>query len=101
MHDEGEGTPEDNQLAIHWYGKAASQGEGNAMFNLAIMHMNGEGTPVNTPMAYMLFALCAGQGVEGARNARDIVAEDLSASEVKRAQRAAAEWQLGEPLPTL
>ena len=101
MYDEGEGTREDNGEAIKWYTAAASQGEASAMFNLAIMYMNGEGIRTNNAMAYMLFALSAGQGLEGAREARDVMAEELSASQLKTARRAAAEWTVGEALPSL
>jgi len=41
MYDNGNGTPEDDAQAIHWYRTAAERGHLDAQFNLGAMFDGG------------------------------------------------------------
>ena len=43
MYANGEGVPEDDAEAVHWYRKAAKQGYADAQYNLGLMYDYGEG----------------------------------------------------------
>ncbi len=45
MYAEGTGIPKDEQQAVHWYQKAAADGDGKAIYNLALMYNDGRGVP--------------------------------------------------------
>jgi TPR repeat protein len=41
MYENGQGVPKDEAKAVHWYEKAAEQGEANAQKNLGIAAQKG------------------------------------------------------------
>lgn len=41
LHYHGQGTPEDEKLALHWWKKAAAQGNADAMFQIANAYLFG------------------------------------------------------------
>ena len=45
MYAVGNGVPQDDAKAVHWYTKAAKQGHGNAQNNLGFKYAKGEGVP--------------------------------------------------------
>jgi TPR repeat protein len=48
--------------SMKWYGLAARQGSGNAMFNLGTLYYNGDGVPVDDVQAYAWFWLASHAG---------------------------------------
>lgn len=53
----GHFVPKDYKMAYEWFKIAATRGQHNSMFSLAIMHRKGEGRPVNLPAAYAWYRL--------------------------------------------
>ncbi|HAT30846.1 MAG TPA: hypothetical protein DCW29_08355, partial [Janthinobacterium sp.] len=41
----GHGIAQDSALAMHWFSKAAEQGDAGAQNNLGMMYDNGKGVP--------------------------------------------------------
>ena len=64
MYKEGRGVPQDDQLAVQWYRKAAGQGNANGQFNLVWMYLEGLGVPKNYVYAYMWMDIVS-DGFEG------------------------------------
>ena len=89
MYENGEGVQQDKREAVKWYRLAAEQGEASAQFNLGVMYYNGEGVIQNHKEAYIWFSLSATGGDEDAKENRDIVAQDISASEIRQAKKEA------------
>ena len=94
MYDEGKGVPENDTEAVKWYLLAAEQGVAQAQLNLGTMYGTGAGVPLNYIMAYMWFSLAKAQGDETAAGNLGIVAEKMTAADISKAQRLAAEmWE--------
>jgi hypothetical protein len=58
----GEGVPQDDEQAIHWYEKSANQGYAPAQANLGYMYQEGLGVPPDAKRAVELFEKSAKQG---------------------------------------
>ncbi len=43
MYAKGQGVPQSEKQAEHWYRKAAEQGDASAQYNLGVMYENGQG----------------------------------------------------------
>ena len=91
IYGNGEGVPQDDGEAIRWFRLAADQGYVKAQFILGLMYGSGQGVPQDYITAYMWVDLAAAQGHENAREARDTLAEAMSAEQIAAAQRAARE----------
>ena len=91
MYVNGRGVPQDDGEAIRWFRLAADQGYVKAQFILGLMYGSGQGVPQDYITAYMWVDLAAAQGHENAREARDTLAEAMSAEQIAAAQRAARE----------
>ena len=92
MYRKGEGTPEDDVTAAHWYGKSAMQGFRMAQNRLALMYANGEGVPENNVVAYALFSIVAAQGSSGAEKNKKIVAQRLTRAQIAAGQKLSSEF---------
>ena len=68
MYFKGEGVPQNNEQAVHWYRLAAEQGQAAAQQALGYMYSNGEGVPEDDTRAVQWFRLAAEQGRAGAQN---------------------------------
>ena len=68
MYDTGEGVPEDNAGAAHWYRQAAEQGHAVAQYNLGIKYDSGEGVPEDDAEAVGWYRQAAKQGHVSAQN---------------------------------
>ena len=64
------------------------------------MYAGGEGVSKDFILAHMLANLAAVSGDENAVSFRDDVAKKLSSTQLAQAQKLAASWQVGQPLPT-
>ena len=93
MYYKGEGVVQDFVTAGKWCHKAAEQGNAEAQFVFGVMYIKGEGVKKDFVAAHMLFNLAAAQGNEKAREARDIVAKEMTDSQIVEAQRWAREWK--------
>ena len=70
MYRKGEGTPQDDVKAVHWYSRSGAQGWMLAQFHLGVMHAKGWGVPKNNVAAYALFSITAVQGYEGGKKTK-------------------------------
>ena len=59
LYEHGEGVPEDDVQAAHWYRLAAEQGLALAQSNLGLMYDKGEGVPKDAAEAVRWFRLAA------------------------------------------
>lgn len=86
MYANGRGVPQDHKAAVKCYQRAAEQGDADAQFNLGVMFYNGEGVPQDDKAAYAWFIIAAAQGHSNATEARDLIAKELSPTDLSKAQ---------------
>ena len=91
MYFAGYGVSQDYQTAMKWYTLAAEQGNALAQFNLDVIYHKGHGVLQDHARAYMWFNLSVSTGHEVAFKVRDIVAEQMTPSEIEQAQKLAEE----------
>ena len=91
MYDNGEGVPEDDKEAVKWYRLAAEQGYASAQNNLGFMYGNGTGVPQDNVYSHMWFNNAAYKGHKNAKKNRDIIAEQMTPSQIAEAQKLARE----------
>jgi TPR repeat protein len=92
MYDLGKGVPKNYKTAVKWYRLAAKQGDAIAQSNLGTMYNNGQGVPKDYVRAHMWFNIAAKYGNnKNASGNRDIVAKQMTTSQLKTAQRLALE----------
>ena len=95
-YDNGEGVPLDYAEAVRWYRFAAEQGVVFAQIGLGSMYASGEGVPQNDVDAHMWFDLAVAQSSGEDRDsyveARDAVAESMTADQIAEARRRARVW---------
>jgi TPR repeat protein len=87
----GEGIPQDDKIAVKWYTLAAEQGFADAQHNLGVMYAVGEGVIQNFVYAHMWGNIAASNGHETGDELRDIVAEEMTASQIEEAEKLARE----------
>ncbi len=92
MYDGGKGVVQDYKEAIKWYRTAAEQGHAKAQFKLGVMYGYGRGVIQDYVQAHTWFNIGAANGYEEAIKNRDIVEEDMTASDISRAKKLAQEW---------
>jgi TPR repeat protein len=98
MYAVGHGVPQDDREALKWWRKAADQGNARAQHNVAVMYADGQGTRQDLVQAYMWFQLAAmayppGADRDDAVSNRNDVAGQMTAAEVAKAKKLAAEWK--------
>ncbi len=62
MYYRGRGTIQNYRQALHWYQKAAEQGDSDAQIILALMYGEGQGIKRNFPQAEYWLKKAAAQG---------------------------------------
>ena len=62
MYERGEGVPQDDGEAVHWYRLAAEQGHAGAQSNLGTMYEYGRGVPQDYEKAVRWYRQAAEQG---------------------------------------
>lgn len=72
--------------SYYWFNQAASKGHVRAQYNLGVMYAQGDGIVQNLVEAYIWFNLASAQKMEGAQEARDMVAASLTPSALMKAQ---------------
>ena len=91
MYDNGQGVPQDDKTAVKWYRLAAEQGYASAQFNLGVMYGMGTGIIQDWVYAHMWGIIAASNGNEDGAKLRDIAAEDMTPSQLEKAQDLARE----------
>ena len=91
MYDLGEGVLKDDKEAVKWFRLAAEQGDADAQSNLGNMYHNGRGVLQDNVYAHMWWNIAASEGNEFAKEYRDILAEQMTPSQIAEAQKLARE----------
>ena len=68
MYRDGQGLPQDDAQAVHWYRRAADQGYAPAQDNLGRMYQNGRGVPQDDAQAVSWYRRAADQDEANAQN---------------------------------
>lgn len=99
LYSSGEGSPRSDSEAAQWYRLAADQGLGGAQFNLGMMYAKGKGVPQDRVLAHMWLNLVVSelpplgkQQRNTTVDALDLVASQMSPSQVTEAQQLAFQW---------
>ena len=91
MYANGIGVPQDYAQAVEWYRKAAEQGHAGAQTNLGLMYEDGEGVIQDNVYAHMWWNIASSLGDENASKNRDIIAKEMTAADISKAQELARE----------
>ena len=89
----GHGFTENDKTAVKWYTFAARQGHASAQYFLGWMYADGEGVIQDDVRAHMWLNIAASSGNYTATNNKIFIAERMSPSQVKIAQRLARECE--------
>lgn len=88
MYEHGVGMPVNYAEAARWYRPAAEQGDIDALSNLGVLYQNGQGVPQDKVLAMALYNVSvayAGRGTTQAAQNRQVLANQMSLDEVKKA----------------
>ena len=91
MYDKGEGVLQDYKTAVKWYTLAAEQGDAIAQNSLGWMYDNGHGVIKDNVYAHMWGNIAASNGNENGGKLRDLVAKEMTATQIEKAQDLARE----------
>jgi hypothetical protein len=86
LYDQGLGVPQSDAQAFHWYSRAAEHGDVRAQYNLGLMYMNGQGMAPDLVQAYYWLSLALAGGEAKAPDARDYLAEKMTAEQIEEAK---------------
>ena len=87
----GEGVLQNNKTAVKWYTLAAEQGYARAQSNLGNAYFKGEGVLQDYVYAHMWGNISSSHGSENGRKLRDVAAEQMTPSQIEKAQKLARE----------
>jgi TPR repeat protein len=91
MYGNGEGVIQDYKAAFKWYKLAAEQGHAKAQYDLGVMYYNGQGVIQDYTHAHMWANIAASQGHKLAVKNRDIIAKQMTSTQIAAAQNLARE----------
>ena len=92
MYYTGRGVAQDYKEAVKWYTKSAEQGIASAQYNLGVVYGNGRGVAQDYKSAYMWWDILASSGDSDAVKNRDILAKEMTPSQIEKAQDMARGW---------
>ena len=92
MYRGSQGVIQDYKEAVKWYGRAAEQGVAIAQLNLGVMYEHGRGVTQDQKIAHMWFNIAAANEIPRAAELRDIIAQEMTPSQIEKAQDMAREW---------
>ena len=73
MHYDGKGAPKDLEKALHWYTKAAEQGDVGVQSKLGVLYSTGEEVPKDLKKAVHWFTKAAEQSDAGAQHMLGVI----------------------------
>ena len=91
-YNNGRGVVQDYKEAVKWYRKSAEQGDSYAQHNLGLMYVKGQGVIQDYVMAHMYWNLASVDGNKNAIENRDLIAKEMTPSQIEKAQNLAREW---------
>jgi TPR repeat protein len=91
----GAGLPQDYETATSWFRKAADQGDSGAQYVVGLRYGLGQGAPRDVVEAHKWLNLAASapEPAAPAREARDLLAKEMTAAQIADAQKRAREWR--------
>lgn len=89
MYERGQGVLEDYAEAVRWYRTAAVQGSAEAQLSLGLKYSLGKGLIQDNILAHMWFNIAAANGSEKASEVRELIAGEMTATDITEAQRLA------------
>ena len=92
MYDKGQGVAQDYKEAVKWLRKAAEQGDAEAQTVLGLMYSEGLGVAQDYKSAHMWLNIAAASGDSDAAKNRDLIAKEMTPSQIEKAQDMAREW---------
>jgi uncharacterized protein len=92
-YDVGDGVPQSYVEASTWYREAADQGHAAAQFNLGLLYANGRGVDQDLVQAHMWLNLAAAGSEPAAQRERDLIAKNMTRSQIAEAIRLARAWK--------
>jgi len=92
MYSRGQGVTQDYKEAVKRYSKAAEQGFADAQNNLGAMYSQGQGVTQDYKSAHMWYSISAANGYSTAAKNRDLIAKEMTPSQIEKAQDMAREW---------
>ena len=81
----------DYATALREFKPLAEQGDAYAQYNLGVMYHEGKGVIQDYVRAHMWWNIAASQGDKDAIEYRDIVAKEMTPSQIKKAKKLARE----------
>ena len=72
-------------VAVRWYRMAAEQGTASAQYTLGLMYAIGSGVLKDATLAHMWLNIAGANGSEIAREWRDTIEDDMTATQIARA----------------
>jgi len=91
-YENGVGVLKDPAEAVKWYKKSAEQGFAQAQYNLGNCYRNGDGVSKDLVEAYAYYNL-AGITFQMARNERDKLEKEMTASQIEAGVKRSKELQ--------
>ena len=96
MFDNGEGVPQDHGKAVHWWLRAAMQGNASAQYNLALAYRQGSGVAQDYVEAYKWAAIAETYTSGRRRNKyaalRNALLQVMTPSQSAEGQQRVREW---------
>jgi len=92
MRFQGKGIPINYVEAAMWLHKSAEQGQLSAQKLLGLMYHEGKGVKKDVVAAYLWVNLAASNGDTATAQYRDIIASEMSQTQLARAQQMARDW---------
>lgn len=89
----GEGVEQDLARMVHWYRRAAEQGHVGAQLFVADAYAYGQGVEPDNVTAYMWYEVAIRYWGDLAVHARDVIAERMTAEQIREAKRRAEKIQ--------
>jgi len=89
MYYHGDHIAQNYEKAMLWFKKASELKSQNSMKNIGVMYTKGEGVIQDYVIAHMWFNLASSLGDEDSKKYRDMVSENMSVSDVSKAQELA------------
>lgn len=91
MYGNGQGVTQDHKASVMYSRLSAEQGDAVAQFDLGLIYYNGLGVVQHYIRAHMWWNIAASQGDKLAVKNRDIVAKEMTSSQIAEAQNLARE----------
>jgi uncharacterized protein len=93
LYYDGTGVPQDYKEAVRLFRLSAEQENNRAQIFLGVVYSKGQGVPQDYVLAHMWANLGASYGDKGAVKNRDLIAKQMTPSQIEEAQRMARNWK--------